>query len=286
MENPLFERSASGTAVGVAMLRAAHLLFDGEPKILHDSVVLRLLGPALEGVVREREANFHEDSARRLRTHVVLRSRFAEERLQAAVERGVTQMVQLGAGLDTFAYRQPVWACGVRLFEVDHPASQRAKRERLAAAGIAVPANVTFAAVDFEHETLEEGLARAGFDPAQVTFVSCLGVLVYLTLEGIDALFAWVARLPPGSECAFTFGGDAGAGAAGRARLAERVAEIGEPFRTPMELEHVQRVLARAGLPAPQQATDEEIAAWMGSRTDGLERPRRNRLAGVVVPEP
>src|SRR5207244_13614967 len=111
----------------------------------------------------------------------------------AAVGRGVTQDVILGAGFDTFAYRQPAWANGVRIFEVDQPASQAAKRERLEAVGIAVPANVTFAAIDFEQQTLEEGLTAAGFDPAACSCLSCLGVLVCVTREaGVD-LFVLLA---------------------------------------------------------------------------------------------
>lgn len=278
------ERGASSTAIGVAMLRAAHMEFDGEPKILDDSVVLRLLGPALREKLHERQAHFAEAPGRGIRVHVVLRSRFAEERLAAAVSRGVAQMVQLGAGLDTFAYRQPPWAGSLRLFEVDHPASQSAKRERLAAAGIPIPPNLTFAAVDFEHETLETGLARAGFDPRQKTFVSCLGVLVYLTKEAIDGLFEWVARLPAGSECVFTFGGTTGPDRPGAARLAERVAELGEPFRTPMEFTNVVDVLAHAGLPVPVLLSREQAEAWVGKRSDGLELPRRDRVASVVVP--
>jgi methyltransferase (TIGR00027 family) len=265
------------------MLRAAHMLLDGGPKILHDPVTVRLLGPSVEAQLRERAAYFADPGARRIRVHVVLRSRFAEERFAQAVARGATQMVQLGAGLDTFAYRQPSWSGGVRLFEVDHPASQVAKRERLAAAGIALPQNLTYAPVDFEHETLDAGLARAGFDPAQVTFVSCLGVLVYLTMEAIDGLFGWVAKLPGGSECAFTFGGTAGPDRPGAARIAARVAELGEPFRTPMELDDVRRVLAHAGLGEPELPREAQVAGWMGPRMDGLEAPKRNRMAAVVV---
>ncbi len=152
------ERGASSTAVGVAMLRAAHMLFDGLPRILDDSVVVALLGPGTVAHIRERAPAYREARAMALRTHVLLRSRFAEERLRDALERGVTQFVALGAGLDTFAYRQPPWARALRIFEVDHPASQAAKRERLAEAGIDVPANVVYAPIDFEHDTLAAGL--------------------------------------------------------------------------------------------------------------------------------
>jgi methyltransferase (TIGR00027 family) len=217
-----------------------------------------------------------------LRSHVLLRSRFAEERLRGAVARGVTQLIVLGTGLDTFAYRQPPWASALRIYEVDHPASQAAKRARLEAAGIAIPSNVTFAPIDFEHDTLASGLARAGFDPAAKTFVSCLGVLVYLTSEAIAELFAFVASLPAGSECVFTFGGTRGPEDEGRPSLASVAADLGEPWVSSMEIEDVTAMLARAGLPAPLLMSREDAAVWLGTRTDGLELPRRERVATVV----
>lgn len=265
------------------MLRAAHQLLDGEPKVLDDTIIVALMGPEAAERIRAEPARFHEPRAMGLRSHVLLRSRFAEERLREAVVRGVTQLVVLGAGLDTFAYRQPAWAAALRIYEVDHPASQAAKRGRLQAAQIIVPANVTYAPVDFEHDTLIAGLERAGFNPGAKTFVSCLGVLVYLTSEAIAALFAFVALLPAGSECVFTFGGTKRAGEPGRPSAAEVVAELGEPWLSSMEIEDVAAVLAKAGLPAPVLMSREKAAEWLGTRSDGLELPKRERVAAVVV---
>ncbi len=277
------ERSASKTAVGVAILRAAHQLLDGDPKVLDDTVVVALLGPEAEMGIRAAPERFREPRAMALRSHVLLRSRFAEERLREAVARGVTQLVVLGAGLDTFAYRQPPWARALRIYEVDHPASQAAKRGRLTAAGITLPSNLTYAPIDFEHDTLASGLARAGFDPASMTFVSCLGVLVYLTGAAIAELFAFVARLAAGSECAFTFGGARTPEEPGRPSLATVAADLGEPWVSSMEIEDAEAVLARAGLPAPVLMSREQALAWLGERSDGLELPRRERVATVVV---
>lgn len=277
------ERSASSTAVGVATLRAAHLLFDGEPRVLDDTVVLALLGAETVDRVRERESFYREPAAKAIRVHVVLRSRFAEERLREAVERGVAQFVVLGAGLDTFPYRQPAWASELRIYEVDHPASQSAKRERLAAAGIIVPPNLTFAPIDFEHDTLLAGLARSGFDPMAKTFVSCLGVLVYLTGEAIADIFAFIARLSEGSECVFTFGGTRGADKPGNPSLATRAAALGEPWQSSMEVEDVVAMLARAGLPKPTLLSATQAAAFLGDRGDGLVPPKRERIASVIV---
>ncbi len=169
----------------------------------------------------------------------------------------------LERGLDTFAYRQPAWAGALRIYEVDHPASQAAKGGRLAAGGIALPANLTYAPIDFEHDTLETGLERVGFDPAARTFVSCLGVLVYLSGGAITDLFGFIARLPAGSECAFTFGGARAPEEPGLPSLATVAAELGEPWISSMEIEDVTAVLARAGLPAPVLMSREEGLRWL-----------------------
>jgi methyltransferase (TIGR00027 family) len=277
------EREASKTAIGVAVLRAVHQLLDGEPRILDDTVVVPLLGAErVERILAGAHA-FREPPAIALRAHVLLRSRFAEERLREAMARGVTQLVVLGAGLDTFAYRQPPWAHALRIYEVDHPASQTVKRTWLDAAKIALPPNLTFAPIDFEHDTLQAGLERAGFDPAAKTLVSCLGVLVYLTGEAIADLFAFVARLPAQSECVFTFGGRRRPDEPGRPSLATRAAEVGEPWQSSMELDDVIAVLARAGLPAPTLPTPAEIRSYLGQRDDGLGPPKRDRICSVIV---
>jgi methyltransferase (TIGR00027 family) len=120
------------------------------------------------------------------------------------VERGVRQLVVLGAGLDTFAYRSPFGA-RLRIFEVDYPATQAWKRERLAAAGIGVPGWLTFAPVDFERETLGAGLEAAGFDPAVKTFFTWLGVVPYLSEEAVWATLGFIARLPGGASVVFDY---------------------------------------------------------------------------------
>jgi len=125
----------------------------------------------------------------------------------AAIERGVRQLVVLGAGLDTYAYRSP-WRDRLRVFEVDHPSTQAWKLERLAEAAIPVPAWLTFAPVDFERETLAEGLQAAGFDAAQQTFFTWLGVVPYLTEEAVWATAGFIASLPHGAHVVFDYGED------------------------------------------------------------------------------
>lgn len=166
----------SRTAAGVAWLRAAHQVVDEPPRILDDPIAPRLLGEAGRRALGERRAELFQPGALALRSHVLLRSRYAEDRLELAARQGVDQFVVLGAGLDTFAYRQPDWAASMRIFEVDQPGSQLVKRDRVALAGIEVRGNLAYVPVDFESADLLTGLVRGGVDPARPAFVSWLGV--------------------------------------------------------------------------------------------------------------
>lgn len=253
------ERAASATALGVATLRAAHQLLDPPPKILDDPIVVRLLDPEVIARVQAHPERFAEPHVRRLLTHVVTRSRCAEDRLAEAVARGVRQCIVLGAGFDTFAYRQPAWASALRIFEVDHPASQQAKRARLATAGIAAPSNVEYVAIDFETTSLRDGLLTSTFNPRASAFVSWLGVMVYLTQAAIDAVFAFVASLPRGSEIVFTFTAPPQPGAADG--LATRAAEVGEPWLTRVEPEGLERQLRAHGFSAVTFLTSRVVSA-------------------------
>jgi methyltransferase (TIGR00027 family) len=169
----------SRTAHRVAIRRAAHQLFD-QPKVLDDPLAVPIIGAeAAEKLCaspRERKHPF----ARAFRAFMVARSRYAEDQLAKAVEQDVAQYVVLGAGLDTFACRNPD-STNLRVFEVDHPATQAWKLERLQAAGIAIPQSLKFVPVDFERQTLAAGLEQGGFDSGSPAFFSWLGVTPYLT---------------------------------------------------------------------------------------------------------
>jgi methyltransferase (TIGR00027 family) len=196
---------ASRTASRAAVYRAIHQLIDDEPKIVTDPVAVRLTEAAAPGAIDEGMKTFSPPERPGSRALFVLRSRFAEDELAVATARGVCQYVILGAGLDTFAYRQPSHAGALDIFEVDHPATQAWKRESLAVADIALPTNLRWAPVDFERQTLPEQLAAAGFDAARPAFFSWLGVLQYLTLPAIDDTLRFVAGLPSPSIVALTF---------------------------------------------------------------------------------
>jgi methyltransferase (TIGR00027 family) len=230
----VIEGCRSGTAERVAMRRAAHQLWD-EPVIFVDPLAWTILSDE----ARERiHAGIEEENgnawARGLRAFVAVRSRFAEDEMAQSAALGVRQAVVLGAGLDTFAYRNP--HAGLAVFEVDHPATQAWKRERLREGGIAIPESVRFAPVNFERDTLAHGLAAAGFREHEPAFFSWLGVVPYLTREAAFATLRFIAGLPRGSGVVFDY-------AIPREqlneqeqmafdRLAERVARAGEPFRS------------------------------------------------------
>ena len=142
----------SRTALRVAIRRAAHQLME-QPRVLDDPIALPLVA---EGNTRDLERACHP-VAQDFRCFMAARSRFTEDQLALAVARGVTQYIVLGAGLDTFAYRNPFPE--LHVFEVDFPATQQWKRFMLDEASIPIPANLTFVPLDFEHKALTAGFS-------------------------------------------------------------------------------------------------------------------------------
>jgi methyltransferase (TIGR00027 family) len=269
----------SRTALGVVAHRAVHQLFDAPPRILGDPIAPSLLSEAERSALAERPAWIDEPSVRRLRSRLVVRSRFSEDRLTAAVARDVDQYVILGAGYDSFAYRQPAWARELHIIEVDHPATQAEKRARLAAAGVAAPGNLTFAPIDFETTSLADGLRSSALDFNRPAFFSCLGVLVYLTAEAADAVFQLVAGFPQGSEIAFSFSSSS------ESELATRAAAAGEPWLTHHQRADVARRLAELGYAEVDFLTPEltQRLYFPRPRSDGLEAPPRTFVAAAIV---
>jgi methyltransferase (TIGR00027 family) len=210
---------------------------------------------------------------RGMRFLIAARSRFAEESLAAAVGRGVRQYVLLGAGLDTFAHRNPFADAGLRVFEVDHPATQGWKRTRLAEAGLTPPASLTFAPVDFERQTLAGGLAAAGFDAARPAFFAWLGVVIYLTREAVIETLRLIASLPAGSEVVFDYGVPRTASPpeqrAYDARREARLAARGEPWITRFAPLEIAAELKRLGFDELEDLGPAEMAR----RYLGVDRP-------------
>ncbi|MFI5184272.1 MAG: class I SAM-dependent methyltransferase [Vicinamibacteria bacterium] len=277
------EEEPSATAAGVALLRVLHQKIDAPPRILEDTVAERLLDLGAVRWAMDHLDRFETPFARGLRVHVAVRSRYSEDAFSEAVARGIRQLVILGAGLDTFAYRQPAWSQAVRIFEVDHLASQAQKQLRLVAAGLQVPGNLTFVPVDFEREALNDELLRAGLDFSRPVFWSCLGVLMYLKEAAIDDLFSFLGGFPSGSELVLTFSPEGKESEAHR-ELARSVASVGEPLQTRVSQEALAAQLRRAGFTEIAFVSPEEIASrYMRNRADALRPPRWTTLARARI---
>ncbi|WP_348264786.1 class I SAM-dependent methyltransferase [Telmatobacter sp. DSM 110680] len=260
---------ASKTALGVAIRRAAHQMID-KPPVLDDPIALRLVG---DGYPRLMERAMHS-VGRDFRGFMAARSRYTEDQLAEAVACGVTQYVVLGAGLDTFAYRNPFST--LRVFEVDFPATQVWKRAMLAQAAIALPANLVFVALDFEHQTLADGLVEAGLDFTKRAFFGWLGVVPYLTLDAFRATLSVVARMPVGSAVTFDYAvAPETLSPIGRIafdRLSERVAAAGEPFRLFFTPEDLEAELRREGFKRVEQVDSGRLNdLYFNDRADGLK---------------
>jgi len=231
------------------MRRAAHQILD-LPVVLDDPIALRIVGPRGADAIRADPRRYDSRFGRALRLFLVARSRCAEDALAAAVQAGACQYVVLGAGLDTFAYRNPHAGAGLRVFEVDFPATQAWKRDLLSRTRIALPESLTFVPVDFETQTLAGELSAAGFRANQPAFFSWLGVSMYLTREAVMTTLGFVAgceraaitfdyMLPPNRLSwigrFFFF------------LLARRLAAAGEPWRTWFEPDDLRQALAAMG---------------------------------------
>ena len=267
--------SPSATALRVAMRRAAHQVLD-DPKVFYDPLALRMVGAENESA-QQLDPKFLEQTPLecRLRAFLAARSRYAEDELHIAVNRGVHQYVVLGAGLDTFAYRNPYPEDVLHVFEVDHPTTQTWKHTRLKAAGIPIPRTLTFSPVNFETETLAEGLRRAAFDTSKCAFFSWLGVTPYITSSAVTATLRFIASMPVGSGIVFDYvilpsllNPTARRALNG---LASRVAQAGEPFQTFFDPSSLEKSLKAMGFGQIEDLGPEELNdRYFRERTDEL----------------
>ncbi|MES2392732.1 MAG: class I SAM-dependent methyltransferase [Acidobacteriota bacterium] len=269
----MIEAQPSKTALRVALRRAAHQLHDDRPLVFEDPLAVRILGPAV-AELRAPEASRKPYSAA-FRAFMVARARLAEDVLAEGVRAlGVRQYLVLGAGLDTFAYRNP--HAEVRVFEVDHPATQAWKRELLADAKIAQPETMRMVAVDFERQSLKDELAAAGFDFRVPTVTAWLGVVPYLTAEAFRATTTLLGSFAAGSGVVFDYSQPREALPYTEQlmldSLAARVAQAGEPFRLFFRPEELRAELGQAGLEVVEDLDGRAITSrYFAGRTDGLK---------------
>jgi methyltransferase (TIGR00027 family) len=281
---------SSYTAMVSALMRAAHRLVDDAPYIFDDPYAARLIGLADEAALRAALSSFQAELSSRgsppladawIRTARLcgaLRDRVADEQLTSALSRGVRQCVILGAGFDSCAYRRTDLAA-VRIFEVDHPATQAQKIARLQELGINTPANLSYVAVDFEAgHAVHAHLLRSGYRPDEPVFFSWLGVIWYMTPGAIDQRLREIAASAPGSEVVFDYVVPQellpSEGRAVLSVLQEVASNRGEPGRTYFEPAQLAQYLHRLGF---EHLVD--IGAELGNarycaqRTDDLRIP-------------
>lgn len=287
----MIEAQPSRTALRVAMRRAAHQLYDPRPLVLDDPLAVRILPPDARAELARTPAAARKPFSAALRAFMVARARFAEDVLAAAIrDHSTRQVLVLGAGLDTFAYRNPHPA--LRVFEVDHPATQAWKRDLLHRAEIPLPGSLTFVPVDFERQSLQTELLRDGFDPTLPTATAWLGVVPYLTAEAFASTTRLLGSLPPGSSLVFDY-------SLPREALPEveqlmldslsaRVAQAGEPFRLFFTPDLLAQELARCNLTVVEDLDAPAInARYLAGRADGLHlRGRAARLCHAAVATP
>lgn len=222
-------KQPSRTARRAAVHRAAHQKLENGA-IFSDPLAAVILD---EQDLATTETEASDPTTRPLRLFMAARSRFAEDSLASAVARGVRQVVILGAGLDTFALRNPHAHTGLRVFEVDQPGTQAWKRERLAQTRLNIPESLTFVPLDFEVDDLASQLPEAGFQPNQSAFFIWLGVVPYLTRRAIDETLRFIASVPD-AEVVFDYAEPIENYPPKRRayieRTKERVAAIGEPW--------------------------------------------------------
>ena len=270
----MIDGQPSRTAERVAMRRTAHQLLD-DPRVHDDPLALAILGAELAAAIRAEPRRFeYGPAAPFLREFLAVRSRLAEDALARAVAGGVRQYVILGAGLDTFAYRNP--HPGLRVVEVDHPATQAWKRRCLAEARIPVPEGVAFADIDFSVEPLSEALGRVGLRRDGPSFFSWLGGTPYLEpAEALTTLAAITPFAAGGGGVVFDYGVppaslDPPQRAAFEA-LAAQVAAVGEPFRGFFEPRKLVAAVRGLGFREVGDVPPDELnATFFADRADGL----------------
>jgi len=274
------EGRPSHTAYHVAMRRAAHQKFD-KPPVFTDPLALRVLAPD-DAASLQPGGRFDAG----LRAFLAVRSRVAEDELARAVECGVAQYVVLGAGLDTFGYRNPYPTDRLRVFEVDHPATQAFKQRRLSDAGLAVPPSLRFVPIDFTRDDLLHTLSAAGLALKRPAFFAWLGVTLYLPVEAVMSTLRMVlSAAHGGGGIVFDYGVTARRLSLLQrlllASMAARVRSVGEPWITYFDPAVLSGELRELGFSEVEDLGPEELnARYFAGRTDRL---RVGGLSHVMV---
>lgn len=266
----------SRTALLTAVQRAHHYQTAPEPKVLRDNLAMALTGlegpEAVQAYIDTMVQAFASLSdletatifMNRIDGAVCMRSRVVEEELSVARKRGLKQLVILGAGLDSTAYRCTDLTQGLQVFEVDHPSTQAWKREQLESANITPPENLTFVPFNFENQTLAQALKAGGVNTDKITFFTWLGVQMYLTDEAVKSTFSVMGTYPKGSEVVMDYISPSYVTATGLVensvdQLQEVVSKMGEPLKSKYYESELEEMLKTAGF----SAVDFLSAGWL-----------------------
>lgn len=271
------DNGPSRTALVTAYARAYHQIID-RPTIFSDALAAALLGVTADELtelstqVDDRMGAMINDRPRRL--FFAARARVAEDAIAAAVDAGTRQVVILGAGLDTFAYRNQNSA--LRVFEIDHPATQAWKRDRLAAAGIGIPATLTLVPVDFETQDLATELDSNAFTRTEPAVFVWLGVIFYLTPSAARATLEYIAGQARPVDVVFDYlqSPSSEEDRADMRARAMRLAAAGEPFRSYFTPEDLAALLRAVGFTTiDDRAAHEVITAYLDEKhSDGTQQ--------------
>jgi methyltransferase (TIGR00027 family) len=277
----------SQTMVRIAERRAAHQLLD-RPLIFEDPIAVGLVPEASEAAILERIDEHHAPRPTLFRALFAFRSRFAEDRLAQAAVQGIGQYVILGAGLDTFPWRQPPFAQRMRIFYVDHPATLAWSMERFRQRELTTPPNVSFVPVDLEKLDLAEQLDEHGFDYETGALCSVLGVTQYISRIAVEALLRVAASWQRQSEIVLSFvlpddelDGEDRTTAAQGFPFAEA---MGEPFITRLSPSEIFDLLTRIGFGEVFHLTPKRAQQrYFAGRNDSLRAPQLEQLIAAIV---
>jgi methyltransferase (TIGR00027 family) len=296
------------TALSALWVRAYHHGHDA-PKMFDDPVAHLLLTPAewelfetrsIERLTRLDPALAQSGSDRHAQVQcymrawpapaeMLARARYAEDKLTEAIDEGVGQYVLVGAGMDTFAFRRPDLTQRLRVFEVDRPAAQAFKRQRLAAVGLELPPHLHFVPADLDQEDLATALARSGYDPRVPAFFGWLGVTMYLDRDTTLATLRAIRSVAVGgTQVVFDY---LDTDAFDPNRASKRVQALldvrrlsGEAMRSGFDPGTLGTELGRIGFRLREHCNPQEIEArYFQGRTDGYHATEHAHFAWAEV---
>jgi methyltransferase (TIGR00027 family) len=294
LEDAQRSRMAASTAEGAASLRAGGAAEPDEAVRNPDHLAARFITPGLKLTALAKVPGLRRFVARVAERVIpgayyyeIARVKYMDELLLGELERGISQLVVLGAGFDTRAYRFEDRLRGVRTYEVDHPVTARLKRERLVHIFGELPAHVEFVEIDFTTQELDERLAAHGYDPAEPTFFIWSGVVPYLTADAVDAVFAFIARQgSPLTSVVFDYVYremlDGTRSYYGAEELKRRVEKTGEPLLFGIPEGEIEAFLAKRGLTLESHHPRAELAERFLKKSDGELLGRPYEFGGIA----